>query len=482
LPGYQSNAPLYAALIQHGRQNPACFHVPGHGQGKGLSPELAGFTGQAWHSLDLTELPGLDDLHNPTGPIAAAQNLAAKMYGAEKSFFLVNGTTVGIQALITSLGQQKKIIVSRNVHRSVLGGLVIAGADPIYVLPDTIPHFEIDCGLTPGTIQQALVDSPDAAAVLVVRPSYYGIAADLERIARIAHQSGIPILVDEAHGAHLRFHRGLPDDAMDSGADAAVQSTHKLGGSLGQSSMLHLRGSLVDAGSVTAALRLLQTTSPSYLLMASLDLARYQLSLRGSEMMEKTLYLVHSVRKRLAGCRNLHILTADCLLGKKCRLDSTKLVISVRDLGLTGYQVNELLARRYRVFLEMADFYNVVAFVSIGTTEEDCDRLVAALQDIASREKLPALPRQPAVPLLHKTAMKPRDAWFAPAERVPLGEGRGKISAETIAVYPPGIPVLNPGEVITDEIYEYLLDMRRWGLSCQGPADPTLKTIKVVLE
>ena len=177
MPGYQSNALL--PLIQHGRQNPACFHVPGHGQGKDCLRNWPDYR-TSLALLDLTELPGLDDLHNPTGPIAAAQNLAAKMYGAEKSFFLVNGTTVGIQALITSLGQQKKIIVSRNVHRSVLGGLVIAGADPIYVLPDTIPHFEIDCGLTPGTIQQALVDSPDAAAVLVVRPSYYGIAADLE--------------------------------------------------------------------------------------------------------------------------------------------------------------------------------------------------------------------------------------------------------------------------------------------------------------
>lgn len=482
MPGFLNNTPLYAALIQHGRQNPAGFHVPGHGQGKELSPELAGFTGQALYSLDLTELPGLDDLHNPTGPIAAAQNLAAKIYGAEKSFFLVNGTTVGIQALITALGQQKKIIVSRNVHRSVLGGLVIAGADPVYILPDTIPHFEIDCGVTPGIIQQALADNPDAAAVLVVRPNYYGITDDLEGIVGVAHQSGIPILVDEAHGAHLRFHGGLPEDAMDSGADAAVQSTHKLGGSLGQSSMLHLQGSLVDADLVTAALRLLQTTSPSYLLMTSLDLARYRLALQGSEMMEKALCLTHSVRERLAGCKNLHILTADCLPGENWSLDSTKLVISVRNLGLTGYQVNELLARRYRVFLEMADFYNVVAFLSLGTTEEDCDRLVAALQDIASREKLPALSRLPAVPLLHKTAMKPRDAWFAPAERVLLGEGRGKISAETVAVYPPGIPVLNPGEVITDEIYEYLLDVRRWGLSCQGPADPTLKTIKVVLE
>ncbi|MDD4334264.1 MAG: DegT/DnrJ/EryC1/StrS family aminotransferase [Desulfotomaculaceae bacterium] len=473
-------APLFAALKKHARQNPAGFHIPGHGQG--LPPELATHAGQALCALDLTELPGLDDLHNPTGPIAAAQDLAAKIYGSDRSFFLVNGTTVGIHALITALVRQNKVIIARNAHRSVLGGLVLSGADPVYVLPDIIPDFAIDCGIRPAVIRQALAVSPDAAAVLAVRPNYYGVAGDLGGMARVAHEAGIPVLVDEAHGAHLRFHRDLPRDAMDAGADAAVQSTHKLGGSLGQSAMLHLRGDLVDTDAVAAALRLLQTTSPSYLLMASLDLARRRLSRQGGDLMEKALCLARSVRDRLAGSRNLRILTADCLSGENCVLDSTKLVISVRGLGLTGYQVSELLAARYKVFVEMADFYNIVAFISMGTTAEDCNRLVEALQDVAARNKLPALPPQPAAPSIYKKVMKPRDAWFARSRKVPLAGARGEISAEVIAVYPPGIPVLNPGEEITDEIYEYLLDVSKWGLSCQGPSDPTLKTIKIVIE
>ncbi|MBP7331631.1 MAG: Arginine decarboxylase [Firmicutes bacterium ADurb.Bin373] len=478
----QRGAPLFAALIKHARQNPAGFHIPGHGQGRGLPPELAGQAGQALCALDLTELPGLDDLHNPAGPIAAAQDLAAKIYGSDRSFFLVNGTTAGIHALITALVRQRKVLVTRNAHRSALGGLVLSGADPVYVLPDIIPDFEIECGVTPAVIRQALAGDPGAAAVLTVRPNYYGVAADLDGMVQAAHEAGMPVLVDEAHGAHLRFHRDLPRDAMDAGADAAVQSTHKLGGSLGQSAMLHLRGDLVDSGAVAAALRLLQTTSPSYLLMASLDLARRRLSRQGGDLMERALCLARSVRDRLAGCRDLRILTAACLPGGNCRLDSTKLVISVRNLGLTGYQVSELLVARYKVFVEMADFYNIVAFISTGATAEDCDRLVEALRDIAARNKLHALPPQPAAPSLYKKVMKPRDAWFARSRKAPLAGARGKISAEFIAVYPPGIPVLHPGEEITDEIYEYLLDVSRLGLPCQGPSDPTLKTIKIVIE
>lgn len=478
----QSRAPLFEAIKKHALKNPAGFHIPGHGQGKGLPAGLSKLEGQALFALDLTELPGLDDLHNPGGPIAGAQELASEIYGSDRSFFLVNGTTAGIQALITALVKQKKVIVARNAHRSVLGGMVLSGADPVYVLPEIIPDFEIDCGVRTAFIRQALADNPGAAAVFAVRPNFYGVARDLEGLVRTAHEAGTPVLVDEAHGAHLRFHQDLPRDAMDAGADASVQSTHKLGGSLGQSSMLHLRGGLVDPGAVAASLRLLQTTSPSYLLMASLDLARRQMSLQGDRIMEEALTLARGVRQRLAGIRNLRVLTGDCLPGNHCELDSTKLVISVRDLGLTGYQVSGLLAGRYKVFVEMADFYNIVAFVSTGTTGEDCDRLVEALRDIAARDKLRSLPPPPGAPSTFKKVMKPRDAWFAPSMKVPLAESRGKICAEAVAVYPPGIPVVNPGEEITGEIYDYLHMISQIGLSCQGPSDPSLKTIKIVIE
>ncbi|MFX4262898.1 aminotransferase class I/II-fold pyridoxal phosphate-dependent enzyme [Pelotomaculum propionicicum] len=477
----QRRAPLFEALKKHAGKNPACFHIPGHGQGKGLPFELSSQGGQALFGLDLTELPGLDDLHNPAGPIAEAQGLAAKIYGSDRCFFLVNGTTAGIHALVTALVRQEKVIISRNAHRSVLGGVILSGADPVYVWPEVIPEFTVDCGVAPAVIKQVLADNPGAAAVLAVRPNYYGVAGDLDIVTRAAHEAGIPVLVDEAHGAHLRFHRDLPRDAMDAGADASVQSTHKLGGSLGQSSMLHLREGLVDAGAVAASLRLLQTTSPSYLLMASLDLARRMMSLQGGDIMEKALDLARGLRDRLAAIENLRVLTGDCL-PENCALDSTKLVISVRGLGLTGYQVNGLLAGRYNVFVEMADFCNIVAFISTGTTAEDCDRLVGALRDIAARDKRPALPPPPAAPSICRKVMKPRDAWFARSIKVPLAGARGKICAEAVAVYPPGIPVVNPGEEITAEIYEYLRMVSEAGLSCQGPSDPTLNTIKIVIE
>ncbi len=480
MPSLQSGAPLFEALAKHAAKSPSGFHIPGHGQGKGLPAELLG--GQSFFAFDLTELPGLDDLHSPNGPIARAQELAAKIYGADRSFFLVNGTSVGIQALLTAQAGHREVIVPRNAHRSVLGGLVIAGADPVYVLPEIIPEFGVDCGVPPLRIRQALKSHPGAAAVLAVCPNFYGVLSDLAGQASVAHKADKPILVDEAHGAHLRFHPGLPADAMAAGADAAVQSTHKLGGSLGQSSMLHLREGIMDSDAVTAALRLLQTTSPSYLLMVSLDLARRQMALQGEFLLDKALALSRFVRERLARIKGLRILTVDYLPEGCCGLDPTKLVISVRGLGLTGYQVSGLLAGRYNVFVEMADAGNIVAFISIGSTQGECDALADALEDIAARDRLPAITVLPNVPASFIKRMKPREAWFARSRKVPLVEARGRICAETVAVYPPGIPAVNPGEEITEEIYKYLTLVSGMRLPCQGPADPTLKSIKIVIE
>lgn len=478
----QNRTPLFEALVKHAAKGSAGFHIPGHGQGKALPADLLALGGQALFAFDLTELPGLDDLHNPQGPIARAQELAAAIYGADRSFFLVNGTSVGIQALLAAQAGDREVIIPRNVHRSVLGGLVIAGADPVYVLPEIITEFGVDCGVPPERIRRALERHPDAGAVLAVCPNYYGVLSDLAGQSSVVHQADKPIWVDEAHGAHLRFHPALPPDAMAAGADAAVQSTHKLGGSLGQSSILHVREGIVDGDAVAAALRLLQTTSPSYLLMASLDLARRQMALQGETLLGKALGLADTVRQRLSQVRYLRVLTGDDLPEGHCGLDTTKLVISVRELGLTGYQVKGLLAKRYGVFVEMADVGNIVAFISIGSTPGDCDLLVNALVDIAARDRLPARAALPGAPVAFIKRMKPREAWFSRSQKVPLTEARGRICAETVAVYPPGIPAVNPGEEITAEIYEYLRLVSGMGLPCQGPSDPTLKSIKIVIE
>jgi len=482
----QGCAPLFEALCRHAAKEPVNLHIPGHRQGRGLPEEFLSPGGPTPFSFDLTEIPGLDDLHNPKGAIVRAQELAAELYGAGRSFFLINGTTVGIQALMLSVVSEGEVIVPRNAHRSVIGGLIVSGGDPVYVVPEVIPEFGIDCGVDPGEIQRALAENPDAAAVCAVHPNFYGVAGDLAGQVRIAGGVGRPILVDEAHGAHLRFHPVLPQDAMSAGAAASVQSTHKLGGSLTQSSLLHLREGRIDPAGVAAALRLLQTTSPSYILMASLDLARRQLALRGEVLLERALELARGVRERLARIRGLNILTEEHLPDRSCGLDPTKLVVSVRGLGLTGYQTGTLLAERYNVFVEMADAVNIVAFVSIGTTREDCDALVRSLADIAAREGIPA-GAAPRASLLQAPAgcrkrIRPRDAWFSPSRRLPLTQARGRISAETVAICPPGIPAVNPGEEITPEVHEYLTAVSKLGLPCQGPSDPSLKTIEVVIE
>lgn len=457
--------------------------MPGHKQGRGLPRELSSLGGQALFALDLTEIPELDDLHNPQGVIAWAQELAARAYGAAKSFFLVNGTTVGIHALLMAVGGRGSVIVPRNAHRSVMGGLILSGANPVYIMPGIISEFGIASGVSPGQIHQALEANPGAAAVLTVRPDYYGVADELAGQVRVSHAAGKPLLVDEAHGAHLRFHRGLPGDAMALGADASVQSTHKMGGSLTQSSLLHLSGRLLDAGAVAGALDLLQTTSPSYILMASLDLARRQLALTGEKLLERTLRLANKTRKRLSSVGGLEVLSEEYLAGGSQTLDLTKLVVSVNGLGLTGFQVGELLSSRYNIYIEMADHVNIVAFLSTGSTPAECDALVFALTDIAQRDRLVKAPVElPEIPACPVIRMKPRDAWFASVRRVAPAEARGRISAEMVAVYPPGIPVLCPGEEITPGVYDYLEAVRKLGLPCQGPSDQTLKSIKVVVE
>lgn len=479
MPAGQNKAPLYDALFLHTGEAAARLHVPGHRQGAALPAALKGRDGRDLYEFDLTELPGLDDLHRPNGAIEGAARLAARAFGAWRTFFLVNGSTVGIHALMTAVGG-KKLLVPRDAHRSVIGGLVLSGAEPAYVWPGLVPGFAIPAGFDTTRYASALAEHPDAAAVLAVYPNYYGVAGDLAGLARLCRAAGKPLLADEAHGAHLRFHEGLPADAMTAGADASVQSTHKFGGSLTQSSMLHLAGPGFEKA-VVGALNLLQTTSPSYILMASLDLARRQMALEGEKLLQRALELARYVRGRLEKISGIAVLAvSDLSCGQS--LDYTKLVISVRDLGLTGFQAAEILSERHRIFVEMADRNNLVACVTIGATREDCDSLASALKELALRKGAGgSVCRFPEIPAARQV-MLPRAAWFAAAEAVPLREAAGRVSAETAAVHPPGIPVLIPGEEITGDVLDYLRAARRLGLTFHGPADPMLKNLMVVIE
>jgi arginine/lysine/ornithine decarboxylase len=450
-----------------------------------LPPELTKLDGEEVFALDVTELLGLDDLHRPAGIIAQAQELAARAYGAAQSFFLVNGATAGIQALLLAVGAGgKKVLVARNCHHSVLGGLILAGAEPEYLAPLVLQRFGFCAGVETARVAQAFAAHPDAVALLDVRPNYYGVADDLSAQAKLAAAAGKLLLVDEAHGAHLRFHPSLPADAMACGADAAVQGVHKMGFSLTQAAMLHLGKNFPDRQGVADALSMIQTTSPSYLLMASLDLARRQMVLRGEEGLEYTLRLANVVRRQLALVEGLATLTEEDL-PQGWTMDGTKLTIAVHGLGLTGFEALELLAQRYRIHLEMADFNNVVAFLSPATTVEECENLIRAFHDVSRRDRRPPVEARSFSGVCMPTPLRrlsPRAAWLAPWEKAPIGEALGRICAETAAVYPPGIPVICPGEEITPEILEYLAMAGKLNLPCHGSADPRLKTIRVVVE
>lgn len=477
----QLETPLYTALWECIQKNYACLHVPAHRGGLFLPSYLKQ---EDFLKMDLTELTGLDNLHNPQGPIARAQEIAAKLYKAKSAFFLVNGSTVGVQALLAAVCRPgQKVIVARDSHRSVLSGLIFSGAMPVFIQPEQVKNFMIPAGIKLEKLTKAVKKEKDVQGVLVVYPNYYGMATSMEEMAGITHKAGKPFLVDEAHGAHLPFHPVLPKEALACGADAVVMSMHKTGGSLTQSSLLHINSSRLEKERVQAVLALLQTSSPSYLLMASLDLARRQMAVRGQALLEQCLELVRYVRAELEATPGIKILK-ETDLDKEYSLDFTRVTINVKDLGLSGYQVAGLLTKRFKVNCEMADYYNVVAVVNIGVGVEDCRALVNGLQEISRWEARPAgaLPDMPATPEQPPVRMTPREAWFKSSRKIPLEKSAGLVCAEWVASYPPGAPVIYPGEEITSEVVEYLQYLKNNNVPVIGATDGALEEIRVLEE
>lgn len=482
--GDQRRAPLIEALQKFMGSSPRRFHVPGHNGGRGAPEDLLALLGTAVFDMDITELPGMDDLNNPVGVIAEAQELASLAFGADRTFFLVNGTTLGLQALLLAVGRPgKKVILPRNVHRSIVGGLVLAGMDPVFMTPAVVPGFAFAAGIPPGVVERTVREQPDACAVLGVHPTYYGTVGNTAHTASLAHAAGMPLLADEAHGCHFYFHQGFPAGALAAGADAVVQSMHKTGGSLTQSSLLHLKErSFLDGDRVSAAIKLIQTSSPSYLLAASLDAARRQLAVRGSDILERVLETAGQLRQDLSRIGGLEVLGPEHIDGEGvCGFDPARLVVRVSGLGLTGYQAADWLAKR-GFYVEMGDPNNIVLVLGLGTEPEDCRRLSRALGDLAVREGRETAPAgadpvdMPPAGML----MGLREAWFAPSRPVRLDQAAGLVCSEWVTVYPPGIPVLVPGEEINSSVVNYLHRMKRSGASFQGPADPLLNRIRVV--
>ena len=492
----QNRTPYFQALLDYVDAGVLPFHTPGHIQGRGMDLSFREFVGDNICAIDLTPMPGIDDLLQPTESIKEAQELAAAAYGADRTFFLINGSTSGNQCMMmTAVNPGEKIAVPRNSHKSMLGGLVMSGAEPVYMQPEVDEALRMDHCVTPETVARTLAEHPDLAAVYLVSPTYYGVAADLASIVRIVHDAGLPLLVDEAWGPHFHFHPALPLSATSAGADLCINSTHKMLSAFSQCAMLHQIGDRVRVDRLKAVLKMFLSTSPNLPMVASLDVARKQMATEGPALLSRTIALAQETRARLNAIAGLRCFGSE-MVGRKgvFDFDPTKITVTVKDLGYTGYEASELLRRRYNIQVELADLFNVVALFTIGTDREAADRFVGAFEEMA-RDDRPldmyapsgilerrlrrgnfALPPNPPMRML------PRQAFLADTELVKFRESAGRICAETLTPYPPGIPVIAPGEELTSEIIEYLRHELKAGVRIQGPYDDDLRVIRVVKE
>jgi arginine/lysine/ornithine decarboxylase len=474
---------LFDAIREYNRIRPAYFRIPGHRYERGVSSRWTELVGGEIFKFDLTETPLLDDLHHPESAIKEAQELAAEVFGALRSFFLVNGTTCGNEAMIASTAfEGQKIAIPRNAHKSALMGLIISGARPIYVMPGLSSEFGLQGGISPQAADAVFRENPDCKGLMVVSPTYYGICSDIRGLSESCHRHGAALIVDEAHGAHMYFSERLPDGALAQGADMCAQSIHKVTGSLTQSSMLHIGSGLVDGDRVEATLHIVQSTSPSYLLMTSLDLARRELALNGRGLIANAVDLALYARNAIDGidgiaCAGEGITGTAGIAG----MDTTRLVISAGRIGLTGFELKRILYEGYGVDLELSDHANALAIVTFANTREDIDRLIAALRDIGEkRGGGPPIGDGTPLPPIPPYALSPREAYFASKRIIPWQDARGKVASEMIAPYPPGIPVIYPGEIVSDEVWEYVEAFRLRKGHLHGPADGGLDSYKVI--
>lgn len=480
----QSDTPLISALQACAAQNDAPFYTPGHKRGRGIASCLQELLLGNPFAADLPELPELDNLFAPTGVIQAAQTLAADVFGADQTWFLTNGSTSGVIAGIVAVcNPGDKIILPRNIHQSAIAGLVTSGAIPVFVNPEYDADFNLAHSVAPTTISEALAKHPNAKAVLLVSPTYYGTCGDVATIAQLCHQHGIPLLVDEAHGPHFGFHPDLPHSALQSGADLVVQSTHKVLSALTQAAMMHVQGNLIDRDRLTKAISLVQSTSPNYWLLASLDAARFQMASQGKALMEHTLRLANLARAQLAQIPGIALLSPNQANHPGfAALDLTRLTVKVSGLGLDGFTADEIL-HASGVTAELPSLQHLSFIVSLGNTDVDIERLVHGFTLLAAQAEanfdpgfvtnLEVLP-SPVVKL------SPRDAFFAPTETIPIEAACDRLCGELLCPYPPGIPALIPGEVITQEAIDYLHTILAAGGVVSGCSDPQLQVVKVI--
>ena len=480
MPLDQSAAPLAEALNAQRINRLAHFDVPGHKGGR-MNPELPEYFGKLCMSLDVNSMKSLDNLGHPVSVIKEAQELAAAAFHADHAFFMVNGTTSAVQTMIWAMcGRGEKLIMPRNVHRSAINALVVNGAVPVYINPGRDARLGISLGMGVADVQRAVEENPDAKAILVNNPTYYGVCSDLETIVSIAHAAGMKVLADEAHGTHFYFHDRLPVSGMDAGCDMAAASLHKTGGSLTQSSILLCKNT-VNPDYVRQIITLTQSTSANYLLLSSLDLARRHLHFHGREAFEKTIAAAEYARDEINRLGGYYAFGPEIVNTETCfAFDLTKLSVHTRDIGLAGIEVYDLLRDDYGIQIEFGDIGNILAILSAGDRRMDVERLISALAEIKRLHR-----RDPGGMFDHEyidpdIAMSPEAAFYARKVTVPLRESLGRVAGEFVMSYPPGIPILAPGERVTPDILEHIQFAKEKGCFMTGPQDMSIDNIQVV--
>ena len=476
----QNQAPIYEGLVKLRKKRIVPFDVPGHKRGRG-NPELVELLGEKCVGIDVNSMKPLDNLGHPISIIREAEELAAEAFGAAHAFLMIGGTTSSVQTMILSTCKAgDKIILPRNVHKSAINALVLCGAIPIYIEMSVDPKIGIALGLENERVAQAIQEHPDAKAILINNPTYYGICSDLKGLTEMAHAAGMKVLVDEAHGAHLHFTDKLPLSAMDAGADMSAVSMHKSGGSLTQSSLL-LVGDQMNPEYVRQIINLTQSTSASYLLMSSLDVSRRNLALRGKESFEKVIELSEYARREINAIGGYYAYSKELVDGVSvCDFDVTKLSVYTQGIGLTGIEVYDLLRDEYDIQIEFGDIGNILAYISIGDRIQDIERLVGALADIKrlySRDGKDLIAGEYIQPEL---VLSPQEAFYSERKSLTLDESVGQVCGEFVMCYPPGIPILAPGERITREIVDYIQFAKERGCSLQGTEDPEVNHINVI--
>lgn len=476
----QERAPIYEALQEFRKMRVVPFDVPGHKRGRG-NPELAMLLGDRCVNMDVNSMKPLDNLCHPVSVIREAEELAAEAFGAAHAFLMVGGTTSAVQSMILTVAKRgEKIILPRNVHRSVMGAMVLCGAVPVYVNPDSDVELGIPLGMSVASVKKAIQDNPDAKAILVNNPTYYGICSDLCAIVQLAHQNGMYCIADEAHGTHFYFGDGLPVSAMEAGADMAAVSMHKSGGSLTQSSML-LIGPNIQEGYVRQIINLTQTTSASYLLLSSLDISRRNLALRGKETFAEVIRLAEYARREINLIGGYYAYSKEICNGDSVYdFDVTKLSVNTLNIGLAGIEVYDLLRDEYGIQIEFGDLGNILAYISIGDRPMDIERLVSALSEVRRRfgkTKTNLFTQEYIEP---DVCVSPQEAFYAEKESLPIDATEGRICSEFVMCYPPGIPILAPGERITKKILEYIAYAKAKGCSMTGTEDAAIERLNVL--